>query len=47
MVYALLIGDDVWVLHALQKKSRSGIKTPGQEIDVIHEWIKRMRERLR
>ena len=46
-VYALLIGEDVWVLHAFQKKSKSGIKTPRQEIDLIHERIKRLKEHLR
>src|ERR1700722_232136 len=47
VVYALRIDDDIWVLHAFQKKSKSGIKTPKQEIDLIHERPKRLRERLR
>ena len=46
-VYALLIDVDVWVLHAFQKKSKSGIKTPRQEIDLVHERIKRLKEQLR
>ncbi len=45
-VYALLIDVDVWVLHAFQKKSTSGIKTPRQEIDLIHARIKRLKEQL-
>lgn len=45
-VYALLIDVDVWVLHAFQKKSKSGIKTPRQEIDLIHARIKRLKEQL-
>ena len=45
-VYALLIDVDVWVLHAFQKKSKSGIKTPRQEIDLVHERIKRLKEQL-
>ena len=28
VVYALQIGADIWVLHAFQKKSTQGIKTP-------------------
>jgi phage-related protein len=44
VIYALQIDDDIWVLHAFQKKSRSGIKTPKAEIDLIDE---RLRERLR
>ena len=27
MVYALRVGDDIWVVHAFQKKSKSGINT--------------------
>ena len=47
VVYALQIGDDIWVVHAFQKKSKTGIKTPRQEIDLIHERLKRLREILR
>jgi phage-related protein len=47
VVYALQIGDDIWVIHAFQKKSKTGIKTPKQEIDLIHERLKRLRERLK
>lgn len=47
VVYALQIHDDIWVLHAFQKKSRSGISTPKMEIDLIHERLKRLKERLR
>ncbi len=43
-VYALKLGDDIWVLHAFQKKSTQGIKTPKREIDVIRERVKRIRE---
>jgi phage-related protein len=45
-VYAVQIGQDIWVLHAFQKKSKSGIKTPKHEIDLIHERIKRLKEQL-
>jgi predicted XRE-type DNA-binding protein len=43
VIYALQI-DDIWVLHAFQKKSRSGIKTPKAEIALIDERLKRLRE---
>jgi phage-related protein/predicted XRE-type DNA-binding protein len=33
LVYALQIDDDIWVVHAFQKKSKSGIGTPKAEID--------------
>jgi phage-related protein len=46
-VYAVQLDPDVWVLHAFQKKSKSGMKTPTQEIDLIHERIKRLKEQLR
>jgi phage-related protein len=47
VVYALHIGDDIWVVHAFQKKSKSGIRTPKQEIDLIRERLKQLREMLR
>jgi phage-related protein len=47
VVYAVRIGNDVWVLHAFQKKSKTGIKTPKAEIDLIHERLKRLKEALR
>ena len=46
-VYAVQLDPDVWVLHAFQKKSKSGIKTPRQEIGLVHERIKRLKEQLR
>jgi len=45
-VYALRIADAVWVIHAFQKKSTSGIATPRHEIDLIRERIKRLKEEL-
>lgn len=46
VVYALRIGTDIWVIHAFQKKSKSGIKTPRPDIDVVVERLKRLKERL-
>ena len=43
-VYAVQIGDDIWVVHAFQKKSTQGIKTPQREIEVIRERLKRLKE---
>ncbi len=34
-VYTVKLGDDIYVLHVFQKKSKSGIKTPQQEINLI------------
>jgi phage-related protein len=45
-IYALRLDEDVWVLHAFQKKSKTGIGTPKQETDLIRERIRRVREQL-
>lgn len=47
VVYALQIGDEIWVVHAFQKTSKSGISTPKVEIDLIRERLKRLTEVLR
>lgn len=47
VVYAVQIDDDIWILHAFQKKSKSGIKTPRAETDLILERLKRLKESLR
>jgi len=44
VVYAVKLAEDVWIVHAFQKKSNRGIKTPRHEIDLIHARIKRLRE---
>lgn len=46
IVYAVQIGTSLWVLHAFQKKSKSGIATPAHEIDVVRERLKRLKETL-
>jgi phage-related protein len=47
VVYAAQIGDDLWVVHAFQKKSTQGIKTPKHEIELIQDRLKRLKELLR
>ena len=47
VVYAVQLGDDIWVLHAFQKKSTRGAKTPLRDIDLIRERLKRLKELLR
>ncbi len=47
VVYAVQLGDDVWVVHAFQKKSKTGIKAPGHEIDLVRERLKRLKEMLK
>jgi phage-related protein len=43
----LQFGAALWVIHAFQKKAKSGIATPKAEIDLIRERLKRLREALR
>jgi phage-related protein len=47
VVYAVRIDADVWVIHAFQKKSHTGIKTPKPEIDLIRQRLRRLHEELR
>lgn len=46
-IYAVKIDADIWVIHAFQKKSKSGIKTPQMEVDLIRERLKRLKEALK
>lgn len=36
-VYAVKIGEKIYVLHAFQKKSKQGIKTPQSDVDLIKQ----------
>ena len=38
-VYLVKIGNHIYVLHAFQKKSKQGIATPKQEIDLIKQRL--------
>lgn len=46
VVYAVQLADDIWVVHAFQKKSTKGIKTPKHEIDLIRNRLKSLKEML-
>lgn len=46
VVYAVQLGEDIWVVHAFQKKSTQGIKTPKHEIELIQDRLKRLKEAL-
>ena len=39
-VYTVRFADRVFVLHAFQKKSKSGVATPKAEIDLIKQRLK-------
>jgi phage-related protein len=47
VVYAVQLADEIWVVHAFQKKSTKGVKTPKREIDLIKDRLKRLKEMLR
>lgn len=47
VIYVLQWADAVWVVHAFQKKSKTGVKTPKHEIDLVRERLKRLKEALR
>jgi phage-related protein len=40
-VYTVRFAEVVYVLHAFQKKSKSGIKTPQEDVNLIAERLKR------
>src|SRR6185503_18687558 len=46
VVYAVQLGEEIWVVHAFQKKSTQGIKTPKREINLIKDRLRRLKEML-
>jgi phage-related protein len=46
-IYAVKLDSDIWVIHAFQKKSKTGIKTPRMDIDLIHERLRQLKEALK
>ena len=44
LVYAVQIGKYLYVLHAFQKKSKTGIATPKQDVDLIKQRYKEAQE---
>jgi phage-related protein len=39
-VYAVKIGEKIYILHAFQKKSKQGIKTPQSDVELIKKRYK-------
>ena len=46
-VYSVRIAGRVHVLHAFQKKSKSGVKTPQADVELIKTRLKSVVERYR
>lgn len=44
LVYAVQLANDIWVVHAFQKKSITGSKTPPREIEVVRNRLKQLKE---
>jgi phage-related protein len=44
VVFAVQLRPDLWVIHAFQKKSKTGIKAPKHELDLIEARLRRVRE---
>lgn|SRR5487761_836639 len=47
VVYGVQLGQEIWVLHAFQKKSTQGVRTPQREINSIKNRLKTLKEMLR
>ena len=46
VVYVAEVAGALWVVHAFQKKSKTGIKTPKAEIDLIRARLECLRKEL-
>ena len=47
VVYTVQLAADLWVIHAFQKKSKTGIKTPKPELELIDARLRRLKEMLK
>ena len=45
-VYAVELDEAIWVIHAFQKKSPSGIRTAKKDVDLIRERLRRLKDAL-
>jgi phage-related protein len=45
MMYTAKLGDIIYVLHVFHKKSKSGIATPQQDLDLIEKRLREAKER--
>lgn len=44
LVYGVQIGEKIYVLHIFQKKSKRGVATPKQDVDLIKQRYKEAQE---
>ncbi len=43
-MYAVRVGENLFVLHAFQKKSKKGIATPKPDIEIIKRRLKAVKD---
>ena len=46
-VYTVSIGESIYVIHAFQKKSKTGIVTPKAEIELIRRRLRQLRSEVK
>jgi phage-related protein len=46
-VYTVSIGDSIYVIHAFQKRSKTGIATPKSEMDLIRQRLRLLRSEVK
>ena len=46
VVYVTNVSGTLWILHAFQKKSKRGVRTPKPEIDLVKARLSRLRREL-
>ncbi|MGZ3633509.1 MAG: type II toxin-antitoxin system RelE/ParE family toxin [Parachlamydiaceae bacterium] len=46
-IYTVQLEEGVFVLHAFQKKSKTGIKTPKQEMDLVEQRLKSVQHKYK
>lgn len=46
VVYVTELSGSLWVVHAFQKKSKRGTRTPKSEIDLVKARLKHLRKEL-
>ena len=46
-VYTVSIGEMIYVVHAFQKKSKTGIATPRSEMEIVRQRLLQLRSEVR
>lgn len=46
-VYTVSIGDTIYVIHAFQKKSKTGIATPKPDMELVRQRLRELRRQVK